>query len=65
MRELNKLSIYSTLFQDLENCPGCYIGPLKNPTDWFTQACDIIHPIVWGKLSGYPTWPGKALGYSR
>ena len=58
------LSLHDIL-QDIENCPGCYVGPLQNPLDWFTQACDKIHPIVWGKIAGYPVWPGKALGCSR
>ena len=54
------------LFQDIETCPGCYLGPLKSPeTNWFTKVCDIIHPIVWGKIAGYPIWPGKAVGYKK
>jgi hypothetical protein len=51
---------------DIETCPGCYLGPLKSPeTNWFTKVCDIIHPIVWGKIAGYPIWPGKAVGYKK
>jgi len=42
------------------------LGPLKSPeTNWFTKVCDIIHPIVWGKIAGYPIWPGKAVGYKK
>ena len=51
--------------KEIENCPGCYIGPLNNPTDWFTTPCEKPHPIVWGKLSGYPIWPGKAVGFAQ
>ncbi|CBY09013.1 unnamed protein product [Oikopleura dioica] len=47
--------------QEIENCPSCYLGPLTKPVDWFVQVCDKVHPIVWGKLSGYPVWPAKVM----
>ncbi|CAG5098195.1 Oidioi.mRNA.OKI2018_I69.XSR.g15450.t2.cds [Oikopleura dioica] len=55
------IRIAETECQEIENCPSCYLGPLTKPVDWFVQVCDKVHPIVWGKLSGYPVWPAKVM----
>ena len=62
---LNCFLLENNIFQEIEKCPDCVLKALVNPTDWFTEPCEKLHPIVFGRLQGYPIWPGKAIGVSQ
>lgn len=53
---------------DIEICPECY---LRSNTDtknnWFVNACERPHLLVWAKLKGNhePYWPAKALAWKN
>lgn len=58
---LPDLTLYILCYQEIENCPDCYLNAHVKKDVWFTEACRLPHPLVWAKLKGFPYWPGKLM----
>uniref|UniRef100_A0AAG5CTI2 Protein kinase C-binding protein 1 n=1 Tax=Anopheles atroparvus TaxID=41427 RepID=A0AAG5CTI2_ANOAO len=46
----------------LETCRECFLHFKTKPeATWFVEACKKPHLLVWGKVKGFPYWPGKLM----
>lgn len=45
---------------DIRVCVECYRNS-NEKADWFENACDRPHLLVWAKIKGSPFWPAKAV----
>ncbi|CAK9297091.1 unnamed protein product [Gordionus sp. m RMFG-2023] len=47
---------------EIEACSECYYNAHTLPfSEWFSAVCGSLHTLVWGKMKGYPFWPGKVV----
>ncbi|XP_059479035.1 MYND-type zinc finger-containing chromatin reader ZMYND8-like [Neocloeon triangulifer] len=51
--------------KEIENCPNCLYNAYTMKPDWFIQACDRPHLLVWAKMKGFPYWPAKAMAFNQ
>lgn len=45
---------------DIEVCSECYRNS-NEKSNWFVNACQKPHLMVWAKMKGHPYWPAKAI----
>ncbi|CAB3386326.1 Hypothetical predicted protein [Cloeon dipterum] len=51
--------------KEIESCPNCLFNAYTMKPDWFIQACDRPHLLVWAKMKGFPYWPAKAMSFNQ